>query len=91
MSYYGVKVHGRCIQEGPWNDAISIEHRGMQCVITHSTGIRNFGVFFSDAKCLILNVPARMAYPPDRIVIDYPTHLDPPVAVSVRGIFAIGR
>lgn len=47
--------------------------------------------FFSDAKCLILNVPARMAYPPDRIVIDYPTHLDPLVAVSVRGIFAIGR
>lgn len=57
---------------------------------THSTGIRNFGGFFGYAKCLILNVPARIT-PPDRIVIAYPTHLDPLVAVSVRGICAIGR
>lgn len=42
----------------------------------------------------ILNVPARMASPPrshrDRLML-YPTHLDPLVAVSVRGIFATGR
>jgi hypothetical protein len=55
---------GREHRENTGNDAISIEHRGMQCVMENPLDWdKKPPNFFTDAKCLILNVPARMAYP----------------------------
>ena len=80
---------------GPWNDAISVEHRGMQCVMENPLDwdkkLRGFVLVMLNASFSMFQPEWRTTYPPDRIVIDCPTPLDPLVAVSVRGIVAIRR